>query len=237
MYQKIKIVIPVYNDIKPFIEFIDNVKKYLFIFNHDIEFIIVDDTKSFFLINDIENIIIKNRLENRIRYMRGNGNYGSSLKKGMLRTGELTKLIIMDIDHPFMLLPDMINMLDVYDVVVGNDVNGNNERKVTKRLLKTVFGIDLPHPTCGFIGFNNDVIGNCIANEKTISFYLALSKKDMIHVEFIYMCIKKKLNIGILDFNTMDSNIKHNYNMKRNFIWLSDFISMFIYDRVLSWYQ
>lgn len=235
--QKIKIVVPVYNDFQAFCKLINNIRNYLFIYNHNIDFVIVDDTPSYFLCNEIEYKINESGLDNKIKYMRGSGNYGDSLIKGIMRSGDFDKLITMDIDHPFYLIPDIISLLDVSDIVVGNDLNNNDERKVTKWLLKKTLGIDIPHPTCGLIGFNKDVLGKNCLTDKTIKFHRALSKKDIVHVEFIYMCMKKELMISSIDFDTSNSEIKHNYNLKRNIVWLKDLAVVILFDKLFNWYQ
>lgn len=233
MTQKVKVVIPIYNDIESFCKLIYNIKNYLFMYNYDISFTIVDDSPN----DNIEKIVAYSGVNSKIRYMRGNNNYGDSLLMGMMRTQDYNKLIIMDIDHPFYLIPDIISLLDVNDIIVGNDINNNNERKVTKWILRKTLGIDIPHPTCGLIGFNRDVLGCGCLTDKTINFYKVLSKRDIVHVEFIYMCIKKELIISSVDFDTSNSEIKHNYNFKRNIIWLNDLAKVILYDRLLNWYQ
>lgn len=235
--KKVNIIIPIYKDFNAFQKLMDNIKNYLFMFDYDISFIVVDDTPSLFMINEIEGMIEKNKLTNIIRYMRGCGNYGKSVLMGMLRGAECDKLILMDVDHPFYLLPDIISLLNVTDVVIGNDINSNDERKVTKWLLKHLLGIDVPHPTCGYMGFNKDVLGyNCIT-DKTIKFYHALSSRDMVHVEFLYMCVKKNLSVGVADFSTKDTEIRHNYGYMRSLKWLKDLLKTIFMDRIFHWYE
>lgn len=217
-----------------------NIKNCLFMLNYNIRFIVVDDTPRtprLFMVNGIEDIIEKNKLINVIRYIRGSGNYGKSVLRGMLRCGDYDKLILMDVDHPFYLLSDIISLLDVNDIVIGNDINSNNERKVTKWLLRNLLGITMPHPTCGYMGFNKDVLGNECFTDKTIKFFNALSNRDMVHVEFLYMCMKKNLSVGVADFSTKDTGIKHNYNYMRSLKWLKDLLVTVFMDRIFNWYE
>jgi hypothetical protein len=228
------IIIPTYKEKDNLERLIININRCWWLYNnkYNVNFRIIDDTP--------DNSLLELIRETRITYMKGNGNYGDSLISGMLRAdgmGNFNKMIIMDIDHPFDKIPDMIDMLDTYDVVIGNDINENKERYVTKFILKRLFGIDFPHPTCGFMGFNHDIIGYKTITDATLSWFYAKSKRDVVHVEFLYMAIKKKLKIGVLDFNTTHLNIKHNYSIKRSLIWLKDVMNMFLWDRVLNWYN
>lgn len=232
MVDKVNVIIPTFNEKENLKKLIRNVSKYVWIHSYNIRFRIIDDTKT---------LILKKMVQGtKIQYMKGNGNYGDSLITGILRMDGMgdgcNKVIIMDIDHPFNKIPDMIHMLDEYDMVIGNDLNGNNERRVTKFILKVLFGINVPHPTCGFMGFTSEVIGYKALSDKTIRFYSARSKKDVVHVEFLYMGIKNKLKIGVLDFDTSGSDIKHKYSMKRSVLWLYDIIKMAIFD-VVDGYQ
>lgn len=232
MLDRIVIVIPTYKEHKNVKKLMDNIHYHLNTYMRNYSWLIVDDTPDDSIKEMIEH--------SAIHYRKGNGNYGTSLIVGMMHSGfngDYNKLIIMDIDHPFDKIPEMVDMLDKYDMVIGNDLNGNKERNVTKNILSFFFDIDVPHPTCGFMGFTSEVIGYKTMTNKTISFFLALSKKDIVHVELLYMGIKKKLNIGILDFDTTNTNIKHNYSMFRYVIWLKDVAKMFLYDRFFGWYQ
>lgn len=245
--KRINVIVPIKNDFEAFEKLLDNISNYLFMYNHDIKFTIIDDTPKEeckiiggerTTIDPIFERIKKRKLDNTIRYLKGTGTYGGSVKKGILRSGvDCDKLILMDVDHPFYLLPDIISLLDVNDVVIGNDVNINNERKVTKWLLRNTLGINMPHPTCGYMGFNKDVLGYYESTDKTIKFYFALSKRDMVHVELLYMCIKKNLSIGVVDFNTSGVGIKHNYGYMRSLKWLMDLSKTVFMDVVFHWYE
>jgi hypothetical protein len=110
------------------------------------------------------------------------------------------------------------------DIVVGQDINENNERVVTKFICDKLFNIKLDHPTCGFIAFNRDTL------LYKIPFYRAISKKDIIHLEFIFMGIKNKLIVDTIKFDTKNSEVKHNYNVKRSMLWLLDAFKMKFFD-------
>jgi hypothetical protein len=233
MMDRISIVIPVYKDHEAVKKLIYNINNNFSVYMRNIIFNIVDDTPD----NSIKNMIAGIP---QIFYHRGNGNYGDSLITGIMRGGfndHYNRLIIMDIDHPFNKIFEMIDMLHTHDMVIGNDLNENRERKVTKYILNKLFGINVLHPTCGFMGFTSEVLGYNTMSNKTIHFWYPRSKKDIVHVELLYMCIKKKLNIGMLEFDTINSDVKHNYSIKRNLIWLKDVINMFLWDKVLNWYN
>lgn len=239
--KRVNVIVPIYEDFNAFKKLLDNINNYLFMFNHNIKFMVVDDTPptfNYYIRTDvIKEMIETNKLANIVRYIRGSGNYGKSVIRGILRSDEFDKLILMDVDHPFNLLPDIISLLDVNDIVIGNDINSNNERKVTKWLLKNTLGITVPHPTCGYMGFNKDVMGKGCLTDKTIKFHRALSNRDMVHVEFLYMCIKKNLLVGVIDFSTRGVEIKHNYGYMRNLEWLYDLFRTIFYDMVFNWYR
>jgi len=233
MMDRVSIVIPVYKDHENVKKLVCNINNNLSVYVRNIIFNIIDDTPDNSIIDIIKDCP-------RIFYHKGNGNYGDSLITGIMRGGfnsHYNKLIIMDIDHPFNKIFEMINMLDDYDIVIGCDLNENKERIVTKYILKKLFGIDMPHPTCGFMGFTSEVLGYNTINNKTIPFWHTDSKRDIVHVELLYMGIKKKLNIGILDFDTTGSNIRHNYSIHRNLIWLNDVAKMFLWDKIMNWYN
>lgn len=159
-----------------------------------------------------------------LKYLRGLGNYGDSLRWGIANAGKYNKLIVMDIDHPLLMVNQMVDLLDGYDVVIGNDYNRGIARWVTKVICNRIAGLGLNHPTCGFIGFNYEVLN---PSRKNIWACLTKSKYDMIHVEWMLACRKKNLSIRELGFIS-DSSIKHNYTMKRCITWLFDFIVMLI---------
>lgn len=152
------------------------------------------------------------------RFLKGCGNYGDSIIKGLLRAGEYDKIIVMDIDHPVSLLYNMITLLDKHDVVIGNDTNKSYSRDVTKWLCNNILGLNLNHPTCGFIGFNSYCTR--LVDDRNIKMWRAISKRDIVHVEWMKEARNRKLNIGELDFY---SDAEHNYSICRCIRWLYDF--------------
>jgi len=203
--------------------------------NHSVRIVIVDDTPT----REIERIADKYKW---IKYMRGNDNYGDSVRKGLLMSGAWIdgrlitpdKIIMMDADHPAEYCIEMLNMLDSYDMVVGYDTEKQKaiERRVTRWLCNNILGVNLKHPTCGFIGFTGEVLG-FKSTEKTIGCMNTNSKYDMMHVEMIVKGRNKKLDIGEIPFYPIVGT-KHNYNMSRNKQWLIDFLKLTI--RSMFWF-
>jgi len=226
--ERIEIVIPIKNEMNNLYTFMSRYKNTVnFIESHigDIRVSFVDDSDKYeegFL----ESILAFQPFE--YRFLKGVGDYGGSLTWGMLRGGEYDKLIIMDIDHPINRIINMINMLDRYDVVIGYDMNQGITRKVTNWLCNTILGLNLNHPTCGFIGFNSYVTR--LIDERNINFKHASSKRDIVHVEWINAVKTKGLKIGEVKFNTLGTDITHNYSVKRSIRWLWDFFLLWLKD-------
>lgn len=208
---KTTIVVPIKNELRNLFDFIDN--KYYW-GGHAV--IMVDDST-----DDVAKGIIEDVEE--IQYLEGVGNYGDSLIWGMMNGGCYDKLIVMDIDHPVDKLDEMIKKLNTYDVVVGNDTNKGYARYVTGFLCNTILRMNLKHPTCGFIGFNDYVTRK--NHWKNICFYEAHSKRDIVHVEWLKVARMKGLKIGEVDF---ESYAVHDYTLKRCVRWLIDFLLMSI---------
>lgn len=221
------VIIPLKNDFNSFLDFMNELDGYQFMFT-DTAFLIIDDSNSTIFL-DIDERIIKRKNDIKMMHLIGMGNYGDSIKQGF-RLGKkyYKKIVLMDIDHPLTLIPDMFKMLDYTDMVIGNDKNGNKERLVTKTLISIILGFSLNHPTCGFMGFNSNTL---------IDFEKCISKKDIIHVEFILMYIKKKMNFSTIDFDTSNTDIKHNYNFKRYIVWISDLLMVSYMDIFYNNYE
>ncbi len=219
----VKVIVPTLNELDNIKEIKEefSIERNIAIFNgYDIRFMIVDDTNN----DDIKKEISDCKW---IDYIKGEGNYGDSVIKGIIKSCiyKPDKIIMMDADHPYYLLYDMIQLLNIHDVVIGSDYYSNKERYVTKFLCEKLLGIKVSHPTCGFIGFNNYVIDDELGS-RNIKWWCAKSKYDVIHLEFLKMCVNKNLNIGELSFD--GSNVKHNYNFKRYIKWLFDFCNVLI---------
>jgi len=196
--------------------------------DREMQFVVVDDTKDDSVeevcnsFNDYAKIFYPLIY---VKYLRGCNNYGDSLIKGMMRTGKTDVVIIMDADHPVSYLPCILTMLSKYDVVIGIEKESNKERKVTKWLLNTFLGLNYEHPTCGYMGFNNYVLGHKI-NERMISFWRAKSKHDYVHVEFLLMAHRnKRIEIGEFKFGEHKGGTE--YSTKRKLVWLKDFLRSF----------
>lgn len=217
----VHIIVPIKNEYVALTGFTTEIKNTIRKIDYMITF--VDDTDDY---EKTFNHIMWSKTRYNIRYLRGVGNYGDSIKWAIANADKYDKLILMDIDHPLIMVNKMIDLLDNYDVVIGNDSNNGIARFVTKMLCNHVAGLNLNHPTCGFIGFNSDVLS---LGTKNIWFTLARSKYDIIHVEWMLACRKKNLSIGELGFIS-SSTIKHNYTWKRCLRWLWDFMIMLIRD-------
>lgn len=224
----IEIVIPIKNEMNNLYDFMSRYRNTVnFIESHigDVRVSFVDDSDKYEK-GFLESILAFQPF--KYRFLGGVGNYGDSLIKGMLRGGEYDKLIIMDIDHPVNRIINVINMLNRYDVVIGYDMNQGLTRKVTNWLCNTILGLNLNHPTCGFIGFNSYVTR--LIDDKNIHFWFASSKRDIVHVEWINASRKKGLKIGEIKFNTLGSGITHDYSIKRSIRWLWDFFLLWLKD-------
>ena len=231
----VALVIPIKNEDVALFDFIHNIESLRMDLNRydaDLKVYIVDDTIEG---SKLYQHVINSRKFKEIDFItriRGVGNYGKSIILGFIHAVHDDIVILMDIDHPLDLIPHMvISILHESDMVIGQDVNGNSERVVTKFICDNLFGIKLAHPTCGFMAFRGDAL------LYKIPFYDAESKRDIIHLEFILMAMRNNLKISTRNFCTKDSNIKHNYNVKRNMLWLIDAFKMKIYDVIYNKYH
>jgi hypothetical protein len=155
------------------------------------------------------------------RCIEGDNGYKNSVVYGIISSLKFKpdSIIVMDADHPYNSLIKMIRSLMDNDVVVGCDDTNNIQRVVTNFLCNKLLKMGLNHPTCGFWGFNMNVI-NKIKPWKVKSDY------DVSHVEWLLRSRREGLKIGQVPFI---SYVKHGYNIKRYFRWLYDFIRiMFI---------
>jgi hypothetical protein len=182
-----------------------------------IAFLIVDDSK----IEEYKSLERYLSMYKWARCIKGDGGYKNSVVYGIISSLECKpdSIIIMDADHPHDKIIKMINSLIDNDVVIGYDSTNNIQRKVTNYLCNGILKMDLSHPTCGFWGFNLNVM-NKIKPWKVKSGY------DVSHVEWLLTARREGLKIGQVPFI---SNVEHGYNIKRYFRWLYDFIRiMFI---------
>lgn len=224
--KKVSVVIPTKYEKESVLELYNRFDLYRIVLRlyggYNIKIIFVDDTPN----DDIKKI---SDSVSWFEYIDGKGSYGESVKYGLIRNINSDVVVMMDADHPITYLSSMLNMLEKYDVVVGIEDKENKERFVTKFLCNKIMKINLEHPTCGFIGFNNDSINK-------IKFYKILSTYDVSHVELLHMCRKNNMNIGELKF-TPYRDITHSYNIKRYFKWLWDFGKMFLATNIVRWYD
>lgn len=159
------------------------------------------------------------------KYIRGDNSYGGSVIKGLKYALSYTnpdKIMIMDVDHPEKTIKEMIWMLDLFDAVIGYDTVSNKERKVTKFLCKHMLGLNLIHPTCGFVGFNSGVLNK-------IEFWNIKYEKDLFHVEMMKRVLDNNMKIGQIPFNS--KHTKHDYCLSRYLKWIYDFLNIVYTDK------
>lgn len=183
----------------------------------NVKFIIVDDS------DIMEYEKLREYLLSRINCfcIRGDNGYKNSVVLGIISSLKYkpNSIIVMDADHPPDIIMDMIESLKKNDVVVGYDSTDNIQRKVTNYLCNNILKMDLSHPTCGFWGFNVNVINK-------IKPWKVKSEYDISHVEWLLTARNEGLKIGQVPFI---SNVEHGYNIKRYIRWLYDFMRiMFI---------
>ena len=146
----------------------------------------------------------------------GDNGYKDSIVLGIIFSlpHKPDSIIVMDADHPHDKIFEMIKSLKHNDVVVGYDDTNNIQRMVTNLLCNKILKMDLKHPTCGFWGFNLNVL-DAIKPWKVKSGY------DVSHVEWLLSARREKLKIGQVPFI---SHVQHGYNIKRYVRWLYDFM-------------
>jgi hypothetical protein len=187
------------------------------LYHKKIKMVFVDDTK-----DNYERTRCHVNSYGYAYYIRGSGSYGGSIIKGIqfgYEELEADKIIMMDIDHPKHFLLNMVNMLEGHDFIIGSDLNMSMKRRFTKFMCSTFLGLGVSHPTCGFMGFNSNII-----NE--LEPWRAKSTYDIFHVELLKKAWDLQLVIGEICFNTLGTDVKHNYHIRRYIRWLVDFVQM-----------
>lgn len=231
VYETVVVIIPTSRDGESF--HLSNIKQW--VKENDFRLMTNRINLNLLIVDDSVSDAIKNITKGTcfFRYLRGSNGYADSIMKAILRSGGGDKFIVMDVDHPIKYIETMIEMLNEFDMVIGHELVENKERQVTNWICRNFLGIDYPHPTCGFMAFNSDVLGFKIT-ERTIPFHRAKSKYDVMHLEWLYMGIKKNLNIGVMSFKP--HVVSHEYGIRRSLKWLYDIFKLKFYDITLNWY-
>lgn len=151
------IIVPAFNEEEVIKSFIDRLKESLEGINEAYEVIVVDDGSSdntYSVASSIDGIkVVKHP------YNKGNG---ASVKTGIMASRG-KKLFIIDADgqHDPKHLPEMMKLLETYDLVVGaRNTFGVSRRgfgnTFVSRLASYLSGIEIPDLTSGFRGFEKE---------------------------------------------------------------------------------
>lgn len=154
---KFSVIIPAYNEEETIEKFLNDLHASLGGTNATGEVIVVDDGSSdntSSIANNISGVKV-------IRHPYNKGN-GASVKTGIL-SAQGERIIIIDADgqHGPQHIPEMLRLLDEYDLVVGaRETFGVGRRGfgniVVSKLASYLTGIKIPDLTCGFRAFKKD---------------------------------------------------------------------------------
>ena len=154
---KFSVIIPAYNEEETIEKFLNDLHASLGGVNTTGEVIVVDDGSSdntSSIANNISGVKV-------IRHPYNKGN-GASVKTGIL-SAQGERIIIIDADgqHDPQHIPEMLRLLDEYDLVVGaRETFGVGRRGfgniVVSKLASYLTGIKIPDLTCGFRAFKKD---------------------------------------------------------------------------------
>jgi|Deesub1362A_J573_1020465.scaffolds.fasta_scaffold01035_8 glycosyltransferase involved in cell wall biosynthesis len=151
------IIIPAYNEEEVIGSFIADLKQILKGLSKEHEIIVVDDGSSddtYSVISDIEDVKV-------IRHPYNKGN-GAAVKTGILHScGENIVIIDADGQHDPRHIPEMLELLEAYDLVVGARTSfGVGSRgignRIVSRLASYLSGIHIPDLTCGYRAFKRE---------------------------------------------------------------------------------
>ncbi len=151
------IIVPAFNEEDNLTNFLENLKHTLSATNREYEIIVVDDgskDNTFSIANSIPEVRVF-----RHPYNKGNG---AAVKTGIINAqGE--KLIIIDADgqHDPKHIPEMLRLLEEYDLVVGaRETFGIGRRGlgnvIVSKLASYLSSITIPDLTCGFRAFKRE---------------------------------------------------------------------------------
>ena len=109
------IIVPAFNEEETIENFMINLKEVILCIKEDYEIIVIDDGST----DKTSSIATSIKAVNVIRHPYNKGN-GAAVKAGIMRA-QGDKIVIIDADgqHDPKYIPDMLRLLDEYDLVVG----------------------------------------------------------------------------------------------------------------------
>lgn len=155
--KELSVIIPAYNEEETIEKFLKNLQQILSGTDRTFEIIVIDDGST-----DNTSSIAGNVSEVKvIRHPYNKGN-GAAVKAGIMNAqGE--KLVVIDADgqHDPKHIPEMLRLLDEYDLVVGaRETFGTGRRGfgnfMVSKLASYLSGITIPDLTCGFRAFRKE---------------------------------------------------------------------------------
>jgi glycosyltransferase involved in cell wall biosynthesis len=151
------VVVPAFNEEETIEKFIENLKEALKAVEEKYEIIVVDDgssDKTYSISSGILGVkVVKHP------YNKGNG---AAVKSGIVEAkGKNIVIIDADGQHDPKHVPEMLRLLNEYDLVVGSRESFGVSRrgfgnKVVSKLASYLSGIEIPDLTCGFRVFKKD---------------------------------------------------------------------------------
>ncbi len=157
--KEFSVIVPAFNEAETIEEFLKKLQMTLTGIDKTHEIIVIDDgstDKTYSIANNISGI-------KTIKHPYNKGN-GASVKTGIMNAqGE--KLVIIDADgqHDPKHIPEMLRLLDEYDLVVGARGSFGIGRRgfgnyFVSRLASYLSGIPIPDLTCGFRAFKKEKV-------------------------------------------------------------------------------
>jgi glycosyltransferase involved in cell wall biosynthesis len=151
------IIVPAFNEEETIENFMINLKEVILCIKEDYEIIVIDDGST----DKTSSIATSIKAVNVIRHPYNKGN-GAAVKAGIMRA-QGDKIVIIDADgqHDPKYIPDMLRLLDEYDLVVGaRETFGTGRRGfgnfIVSKLASYLSGITIPDLTCGFRAFRRE---------------------------------------------------------------------------------
>lgn len=155
--KEFSVIVPAYNEGEIIGDFLVNLKQVLEGINKDYEVIVVDDGST----DDTYAVVSKVGRVRVIRHPYNKGN-GAAVKMG-IHNAQGEKIVIIDADgqHDPQHIPNMLNLLEEYDLVVGaRESFGIGRRGIGNRIVSKLASylsrINIPDLTCGFRAFKKE---------------------------------------------------------------------------------